>query len=415
MAFQIRATVLRSFARNRVFNKTLNGLGYVARAFHGNYSIGRSRSLAEILPHLAQPGTLEIRADGIFLNHTKKLSTNTFLIESFLKHAITQIETKGNITYKELSQISRGKIAAGESFEIVESNESTKPVLSAVENQNNKKVMRLNALAALYGGIGYAAYKIYCLAASTGNMDAVDVVCASVLTFCSVLYASINGLKQKFVADSVKYVEPTITEQEKVDIKGQHGPKVSVLVPAYNEPVDVLRKTLSAASQLDYTNYEVVLLLDSKPDSQNYRDVMSLYKAEFKANGRIKVFARKKYADVPNQKLNKADNINAFLNSAHGRTIAEGTSFLGSDFILVTDADYRLKPEFLVETVPLIAKDKNTAYVMTPQNFALGQGNAVEQGNAALMSSSWQQINKGVAHSARVLFGGCNSILRLSP
>lgn len=221
---------------------------------------------------------------------------------------------------------------------------------------------------------------------------------------------------------------PHISEAEKVRVKGNAGPKVSVLIPAYNEPVGVLRKTLAAASQLDYANYEVVLLLDSRPDSQNYREVTEMYDREFKSGGGVKIFSRKQYKNVNNQKLNKADNINAFINFAHGKILTgakldeelqliESSSgemrFMDSEIVLITDADYRLAPEFLIETVPILARDDRTAYVMTPQNFALDEGNPVERANAALMSSSWQVINKGVAHSGRVLFGGCNSIIRV--
>jgi len=410
-------------------NKTLNGYGYVARGVSSRYVIGRSRSLAEIAPHLSNPGTLEIRPDGIFLDHSRKISTNPFLIEAFLKHAITKIDITDALSYKELSLLSRGELAAGDNFKIIENPGQAEKSLPEIEKRNNEQVMRLNALAAIYGGLAYSAYKIATLAASVGALDAVDLVCSSVITFGTLAFASVNLIKQKFVANSPKYADPIVTQVERESVIGKAGPKVTVLVPAFNEPVEVLRKTLSAASRLNYANYEVVLLLDSRPDSQNYREVMDMYESEFRTEGRVKVFSRKKYANVSNQKLNKADNINAFINSALGKNLEEkyedgeirlaetegagGMRFMDSEIVLITDADYRLKPEFLEETVPLLTRDERNAYVMTPQNFALGEGNAVERANAALMSSSWQVINKGVAHSARVLFGGCNSIIRV--
>jgi len=409
---ETRATALRTCANNRLINRTLNGFGYLARNFYSDYAVGKSRSLAELQPRL-EPGVLEIRPEGIFLNRSQKLSANGFLIESLLRKNITTVDIKQRPTYQELAQLGRGKLRSTDSLAIHENPGQAERLLPEVERTNQQKLMKWNALTALFAGVSYAVYKTAALILALDTFKVVDT-CASVfLTSFTIICAGINILKQKFVADSVKYREPNITEAEKKSVQGATGPKVSVLIPACNEPVEVLRKTLQAAEKLDYTNFEVVLLLDSRPDSQNFKDVMTLYETEFAAGGRVKVFARKKYADVANQKLNKADNINAFINFAHGRNIA-GQNYIGSEIILITDADYRLKPEFLLETVPLLIVDENIAYVMTPQNFALDQGNSVEQANAALMSTSWQQINKGSAHSARVLFGGCNSIIRVS-
>lgn len=410
---ELRAAILRTCANNRVLNRGINGFGYLARGVNRNYRVGLSRGLAQLAQHTGAPGLLEIREDGIFLDHSNKVSTNPFLIEAFLQQTITSIDILDSLSFEQLGRISHGKLAEGEGFELVDTENLAPKLFTGVRLRNDQIVMRMNALAALYAGVGYAAYKLGTLALSVGSFDAVDLACSSILVFCSVIYASINMLKQKFVADAVKYQEPAVSAAEKSAARGPSGPSVSVLIPAYNEPVDVLRQTLKHAGQLNYTNYEVVLLLDSRPGSDNYREVMAMFKSEFSGNSRFKVFARKLYPDVANQKLNKADNINAFLNYAHGQAFA-GSSYLGSEIVLVTDADHRLKPEFLEETVPLLIGDEQTAYVMTPQNFALGQGNPVEQANAALMSASWQQINRGVAHSARVLFGGCNSIIRVS-
>ncbi|MBN2057943.1 MAG: glycosyltransferase [Candidatus Saganbacteria bacterium] len=410
---EVRAAILRTCANNRVINRGLNGLGYLARGINRNYRVGLSRGLAQLAQHTTVPGLLEIKPDGIFIDHANKVSTNLLLIEAFLEQAVSKITISGSLSYEQLSGISRGRLAVGDGFQLDDPGRLAEQSLPEIKTRNAQQVMRMNALAALYAGLGYAAYKLGTLALSVGCFDFVDLVCSSILVFCSIVYASINVLKQKFVADSVHYKEPEISPAERAAVQGAEGPSVSVLIPAYNEPVDVLRRTLQAAGELNYTNYEIVLLLDSRPDSENYREVLAMFETEFSGRERYKVFSRKNYPEVANQKLNKADNINAFLNYAHGRTFA-GSGYLDSEIVLITDADYRLRPEFLEETVPLLVRDEQTAYVMTPQNFALDQGNTVEQANAALMSSSWQQINRGVAHSARVLFGGCNSIIRVS-
>src|SRR5207244_5678131 len=43
-------------------------------------------------------------------------------------------------------------------------------------------------------------------------------------------------------------------------------PKVSIHIPAYCEPVDMLKQTLDAVSRLDYPNFECVVIINNTPD-----------------------------------------------------------------------------------------------------------------------------------------------------
>lgn len=391
----------------RGYHKALNAFGYLARATYSGYIPGRTRDLTNIAKHLDGSKELEITPEGIFIDHSQKVSTNPFLIEAFLEHQITKIETS-EIEYKDLVKLSKGKSAKG----VVENaSSSIQEDYTTVKTRNDQKIMRLSALTALYGGIVYGSYKTLCFALTAGDMNTLSIICSSFLTASTILFTAINMLKQGFVANSTKYEPPQTTEEEKTKIRGLNGPKISILIPARNEPIEVLRKTLQAAVKINYTNYEIVLLLDSDPGSKNFQEVMELVETGFK--DKVKIFARKKHKSITNQKLNKADNINAFINFGLGKNFA-GAAYSPADYIVITDADYRLSPDFLLETVPLLERNQNSAYVMTPQNMPQNQGNPVEQANTALMNSSWQIVNRGVAHSARVLFGGCNSLIRLS-
>ncbi|OGC03789.1 hypothetical protein A2276_08045 [candidate division WOR-1 bacterium RIFOXYA12_FULL_43_27] len=412
MALTRAARIASYLSSNNAINRSLNAFGYFARATYSGYVPGRTRDLASIAQHLDGSKELEITPEGIFIDHSQQVSTNPFLIEAFLEHQITKIETSG-IDYKDLVKLSKGEMPEGLESQITRDEASAQQSLEKVMDKNNQKVMRLNALAALYGGILYASYKVLMLAVQIAPLSAIDLFCNIILVTCTISYAAINIIKQKFVADSTQYIPPKATEEEKEFAKGKDGPKITLLIPARNEPTKVLRRTLQAAEHLDYKNYEVVLLLDSYPNSENFKDVMQMYEQEFRTNPKIKVFARKRHQTVRNQKLNKADCVNAFLNDAHGRQFEE-TFFIASEFIAITDADYRLYPEFLAETVPHLLRDKDNAYVMTPQNFPQERGNPVEQSTAALINSSWQIVNRGAAHSTRVLFGGCNAVIRMS-
>jgi len=59
----------------------------------------------------------------------------------------------------------------------------------------------------------------------------------------------------------------------------KHTPKITVLVPSYNEENEVVRKTLLSAALQEYPEIRVVLLLDDKPHPTNPDEIERLEKA----------------------------------------------------------------------------------------------------------------------------------------
>ena len=46
---------------------------------------------------------------------------------------------------------------------------------------------------------------------------------------------------------------------------------VSLQVPAYNEPIEVVQKTLHSLAQLNYPNYEVLIVDNNTPAEETWR------------------------------------------------------------------------------------------------------------------------------------------------
>src|SRR5258707_14328779 len=53
----------------------------------------------------------------------------------------------------------------------------------------------------------------------------------------------------------------------------EKSPRVSIHVPVYNEPPQMVIETLNALARLDYENYEVILLDNNTPDPAAWRPV----------------------------------------------------------------------------------------------------------------------------------------------
>ncbi len=126
-------------------------------------------------------------------------------------------------------------------------------------------------------------------------------------------------------------------------------PKVSVHVPAYNEPPDMLIETLDALEKLDYPDFEVLLIDNNTRDEAVWRPVEAHCA---RLGPRFRFFHVSPLAGF------KA----GALNFALARTAPE------AEVIAVIDSDYRVDPGWLRDLVPGF-KDPNMAIVQAPQDY----------------------------------------------
>src|SRR6202167_4718717 len=109
--------------------------------------------------------------------------------------------------------------------------------------------------------------------------------------------------------------------------------KVSVHVPAYNEPPDMLIETLNALARLDYPNYEVIVIDNNTRDEAIWRPV----EAHCQQLGE-----RFRFAHVAPLAGFKAGALNYAL-SMTAKDV---------EIIAVIDSDYVVKPNWLADLVP---------------------------------------------------------------
>src|SRR5579859_5170472 len=124
-------------------------------------------------------------------------------------------------------------------------------------------------------------------------------------------------------------------------------PKVSLHVPAYNEPPELVAKTLEALSRLDYPNYEVLLIDNNTPDEASWAPLTVLCQRYG--------FKCLHLDHWPGYK-------SGALNFALALTDPQ------AELIAVIDADYLVQPEYLRRIVPYFA-DKSVAFVQCPQDY----------------------------------------------
>ncbi len=125
-------------------------------------------------------------------------------------------------------------------------------------------------------------------------------------------------------------------------------PKVSIHVPAYREPPEMLIKTLDSVAALDYPNFECVVIVNNTPDPALWMPI----EAHCKALGE-----RFKFLNAE-----RLDGFKAGALSLAMQYTAEDASIIG-----VIDADYVVAPNWLKDLVPAFA-DPRVGIVQAPQD-----------------------------------------------
>ncbi len=129
-------------------------------------------------------------------------------------------------------------------------------------------------------------------------------------------------------------------------------PKVSIHVPAYFEPPDMLKQTLDAVARLDYPNFECVVIINNTPDPEFWQPIQDHCRT---------LGERFKFINAEKVEGFKA----GALRIAMERTAAD------AEIIGIIDADYVVEPDWLKDLVPAFA-DPRVGLVQAPQDHRDG-------------------------------------------
>jgi exo-beta-1,3-glucanase (GH17 family)/cellulose synthase/poly-beta-1,6-N-acetylglucosamine synthase-like glycosyltransferase len=132
-------------------------------------------------------------------------------------------------------------------------------------------------------------------------------------------------------------------------------PKVSVHVPAYNEPPDMVIKTLNALAALDYPDFEVIVIDNNTQEPAIWQPVEAHCR---KLGPRFRFFHVNPLAGF------KA----GALNYALDQTAPD------AQIVAVIDSDYQVRPDWLKDLVSLFTNPR-IAIVQAPQDYRDGDVN----------------------------------------
>jgi exo-beta-1,3-glucanase (GH17 family)/cellulose synthase/poly-beta-1,6-N-acetylglucosamine synthase-like glycosyltransferase len=129
-------------------------------------------------------------------------------------------------------------------------------------------------------------------------------------------------------------------------------PKVSIHVPAYFEPPEMLKQTLDAVARLDYPNFECVVIINNTPDPEFWQPIQDHCRA---------LGERFKFIN--------AEKVEGF--KAGALRIAMERTAVDAEIIGIIDADYVVQADWLKDLVPAFA-DSRVGLVQAPQDHRDG-------------------------------------------
>ncbi len=267
-------------------------------------------------------------------------------------------------------------------------------------------------LASLLLGIIYLLSRTILFASWTGRWYETLL---GVLLLCAELFILLHGAAYAMQLVRVwrHEAEPDLTPALPAIL-----PAVAVVVPSYNEPLDVIEKTLIALINLSYSNKHVCLLNDTRyeqggPEKERAMQEYRRKVDEMAQKLGVALFRRKWHHA-------KAGILNDFLDIADGRlrpdfqyTDPGGQSRLPDfKYLAIFDADQTPFPGFLEPLVARMESEPDLAFIQTPQYYINFRKNRVARAAGMQQVVFYEYICEGKGLQDAMMCCGTNVLFR---
>ena len=177
----------------------------------------------------------------------------------------------------------------------------------------------------------------------------VATVAVGVLMFLGMIGVMLVLLAEAHEWAEALWVTGRRREFKPIHLPDDQLPMVSIHVPAYNEPPEMLKTTLNALSRLDYPNFEVVLVDNNTKDPAIWQPV----EAHCATLG-------------PRFRFFHVDPLSGF--KAGALNFALRNTAPDAEIVAVIDSDYEVSPNWLKDLVPQF-QDPSVGLVQAPQDY----------------------------------------------
>jgi cellulose synthase/poly-beta-1,6-N-acetylglucosamine synthase-like glycosyltransferase len=204
---------------------------------------------------------------------------------------------------------------------------------------------------------------------------------AEIFSFIFSLYFVYNLINGNYSGNDSKNLKPE-------PLKDKESTRVAILLPVYNEPYDIVERTLKSCQNLRWKGGTKIYLLD---DSTNEANIKNMEKLSKKYDAML--VRRKERTGY------KAGNINNAL-----------SNHVKEKYFCVFDADQAPEPEFLEETMDHFS-NSNIGFVQTPQYF-VNDSSPLERAQKMGTNIFYQAQCQSKAKDFAMPFCGTNAVVR---
>ncbi len=225
-------------------------------------------------------------------------------------------------------------------------------------------LLMLDAVSLTFRGRGFLALVAFFSATAvvwivysyTRQYFTVSSIIVGVLMLFSILGVVIVLLIEAHEWAETLWVKDRRRGFKPVPVEATNMPLVSIHVPAFNEPPDMLIETLDALAKLDYPHYEVIVIDNNTKDPTVWQPVAAHCQ---KLGECFRFFHKDPLAGFKS----------GALNFALQQTVNE------AKIIAVIDSDYIVESDWLRDLVPQFAQE-DVAIVQAPQDYRDANENA---------------------------------------
>lgn len=245
-----------------------------------------------------------------------------------------------------------------------------------------KKYIVLAAWLSLFGIFLYLLGRIYTF--FTNDFSYWNLIFA-IFLFLAEGHSIVHTLG--YILGALRLKKRGVTYHRMAELDEKRLPSVTVLVPARNEPEDVLELTFISLDGMEYNNKHLVFIDGSDEEYQRKnRALCKKYNIE--------------YFKPVNPPRNKAEAINDYLPRISGKYLA------------VFDADQNPTGDFLRDTVALAEFSGKIGFVQTPQLYSNKDVSPIARGAAMQQSIFYESVCESKGAAEAMFCCGTNFLMR---
>ncbi len=173
--------------------------------------------------------------------------------------------------------------------------------------------------------------------------------------------------------------------------KLKYKPSVAIIIPTLNEDPDMVKDTILKAKNIEYDNFQVVLIDSSKDTDIRNKTANMAHKLEIK------------YIYRDTLRGYKAGSINDAIKNMDNNF----------KYILILDSDHKLKKSVLKDLIPLMENDSDLTFIQTPQYFQMERYDRLGFAYSFQQHIFYKHICRGLCVNGSPYICGTNVLIKL--